>query len=153
MSGSDQNIKCFIGMTLNNEITWETLASFLNDLSSTLEKSKQINQILLGELKSLNSQFHTKPSENISPSNEPNCSVSDNLNEYTVAGKASLFSIKTDINEEQIEKPQESEEIVIKPDFQNEEQEEYQDSEVEKLYQNVKLDNFDGQNLLLQTPF
>ena len=47
-------------MTLKSEISWETLASFLNDLSSTLEKSKQINGILLEELRSLNSQLHDK---------------------------------------------------------------------------------------------
>ena len=150
MSESDQNIKCFIGMTLNNEISWETLTSFLNDLSSTLEKSKLINQILLEELKSMNSKLHDKQFENNSTLNKPDCSVSNDCNVFIEKENASGVTIKTDFNEDQSEELQGSEEILIKPDFQNEEQEKHQDSEVEKWYQNVKPDNFEGQNILLE---
>ena len=142
MSGSDQNIKCFIGMTLKSEISWETLASFLNDLSSTLEKSKQINGILLEELRSLNSQLHDKHFEFESTLSKPKSEDSNNYKSIEEE-PGSGVSIKTDFNEEQIEKSQNSEEIFIKPDIQTEE---FQ----ETWNENVKIDHFEVENQLLQ---
>ena len=42
-------IKCLIQMALKNEISWHTLHSIINELTPTLEKSKQIIKALLKE--------------------------------------------------------------------------------------------------------
>ena len=47
----------FIKMALEKKITWNMLAFFLNDLTPTLEKSKQVIEILLKELQMLQSKL------------------------------------------------------------------------------------------------
>ena len=42
-------IKCLIDMALNNEISWLTLNSLIDNLAPTLEKSREIIKIILNE--------------------------------------------------------------------------------------------------------
>ena len=44
-------------MALDKKITWNMLAFFLNDLTPTLEKSKQVIEILLKELQMIQSKL------------------------------------------------------------------------------------------------
>ena len=53
-------IKCLIDMALNNEISWLTLNSLINNLAPTLEKSKEIIKIILKEFQ----EFQSKQSQN-----------------------------------------------------------------------------------------
>ena len=46
----------FINLALQAEISWKDLEDILNNLTSTFEKSKQLNKVLLNELKSLQTQ-------------------------------------------------------------------------------------------------
>ena len=50
-------ISNMIRMVLDNKMSWEALESLLNDIASSLSKSKQVNKILISELKALNSKF------------------------------------------------------------------------------------------------
>ena len=53
-------ISNMIKMVLNKSMSWETLESLLNDIASSLSKSKQVNKILIFELKALNSKFNNE---------------------------------------------------------------------------------------------
>ena len=54
-SGSNQiDFNYFIKFALNDKISWEVLGVFLNDFTSDLSKSKDLNRILLEQLR----QFH-----------------------------------------------------------------------------------------------
>ena len=44
-------IKCLIEMALENQISWLTLDSIINELTPTLENSKQIIKLLLKEFR------------------------------------------------------------------------------------------------------
>ena len=46
-------VKCLIEMALNEEIPWSTLHSTIDKLTQTLERSKQVNKLLLHELEKL----------------------------------------------------------------------------------------------------
>ena len=59
-------ISNMIKLVFEEEITWETLESFLDDMSSTVSKSKQIIKILIHELKALDSK-NQKSKIDISP--------------------------------------------------------------------------------------
>ena len=50
-------IGCLIDMALKNEISWKMLESLLDQVTSTLEKSKEVIKILLKELRSLQSPY------------------------------------------------------------------------------------------------
>ena len=50
-------ISNMIRMVMDNRMSWEALESLLNDMASSLSKSKQVNKILISELKALNSKF------------------------------------------------------------------------------------------------
>ena len=43
------DFKSLINLALDNRIPWYPLKAFLNDLTSTLEASKELNVILFGE--------------------------------------------------------------------------------------------------------
>ena len=43
--------KSHMKSAMNDELAWEALVSLMNDLCSTLDKSKAINHVLLDELK------------------------------------------------------------------------------------------------------
>ena len=51
-------------MALNSEITWIELSNILEDLTPTLEKSKQLNKVFLKEFEALQSQKIATISEN-----------------------------------------------------------------------------------------
>ena len=55
MSGNI-NFSYLINAALQAEITWDALEDLLEDLTPTLDKSKQLNKVFLNELKSLHSQ-------------------------------------------------------------------------------------------------
>ena len=51
--GNSIKIKCLIDMALKGEISWTILASFLDEVSTTLLESKQVIKILLENLENL----------------------------------------------------------------------------------------------------
>ena len=48
-----QDFKYLIGMALQNKFSWKALGSLLDEMTSTLKKSKQVNKILLEQLQLL----------------------------------------------------------------------------------------------------
>ena len=62
-------ISNMIEMVLDNDMSWETLKSVLNDMASNPSKSKQIISILIHELKALHIRFEREVIENDTPSN------------------------------------------------------------------------------------
>ena len=52
------DFKYFIHLAFSKEMSWEALANLLNDLTQTLTKSKQLNTILLEELRVLYFKSH-----------------------------------------------------------------------------------------------
>ena len=52
---TNKMISNMISLALKKEVSWALLASFLNEMSSTIEKSKQVITILLNELENMNS--------------------------------------------------------------------------------------------------
>ena len=56
-------IKCLIEMALKKEIPWSTVHSTVEKLTFTLEKSKQVNKLLLYELEKLHSKSQDQENE------------------------------------------------------------------------------------------
>ena len=56
-----QDFKYLIGMALQNKFSWKALGSLLDEMTSTLKKSKQVNKILLEQLRLL--QWKTQNDE------------------------------------------------------------------------------------------
>ena len=56
-------IKCLIDMALNNEISWLTLNSLIDNLAPTLEKSREVIKIILKEFQ----EFQCKQSKTGDP--------------------------------------------------------------------------------------
>ena len=52
------DFRYFIHLAFGKEMSWEALAILLNDLAQTLTKSKQLNMILLEELRVLYFKSH-----------------------------------------------------------------------------------------------
>ena len=50
------NFSYFINLAISAKITWTELGNILDDLTPSLEKSKQLNKVLLKEFEVLNSQ-------------------------------------------------------------------------------------------------
>ena len=55
------DFRYFIHLAFGKEMSWEALANLLNDLTQTLTKSKELNRILLDELRVL----YFKSQENV----------------------------------------------------------------------------------------
>ena len=55
--GASSRVEGVIVMALNNEISWKMLDLLLEELTPTMEKSKQVIKILLKELQALSSSF------------------------------------------------------------------------------------------------
>ena len=49
----DTDFRYFINFALNDQISWEVLGIFLDDFTSDLSKSKDLNKILLEQLRQL----------------------------------------------------------------------------------------------------
>ena len=49
--------KYFINLALKKNISWNLVAMFFDESTSTLEKSKELNKILVEELRNLQSQL------------------------------------------------------------------------------------------------
>ena len=62
-SESVQDFKYLIGMALQNKISWKALGSLLDEMTSTLKKSKEVNKILLEQLQSLQVQWKIQTNE------------------------------------------------------------------------------------------
>ena len=60
MLSGNVNFSYLINAALQAEITWDVLEDLLDDLTPTLEKSKQLNKVFLNELKTLQSQKISK---------------------------------------------------------------------------------------------
>ena len=60
-----KKIKFFINLALKLEISWSTLGSLIADYTSSFEVSKQVIQVLLEELESLNSKFCNEKFDNV----------------------------------------------------------------------------------------
>ena len=67
----------FIDLALQAEISWTELEKILDNLTSTFEKSKQLNKVFLNELKSLQSQRVSVALETESVSNQEENEVFD----------------------------------------------------------------------------
>ena len=52
------DFRYFIHLAFDKEMSWEALAILLNDLAQTLTKSKELNKILLDELRVLYFKSH-----------------------------------------------------------------------------------------------
>ena len=63
--------KSHIKSALNDKLAWDVLVSLMNDLCSTLNKSKAVNHLLLDELKT------HKISESIFIKQEPNVEIKE----------------------------------------------------------------------------
>ena len=54
------NFEYFIKMAMQDKITWDTLIVFLEDLTPTLDKSKQANIVLVKELQKMHQKLQEK---------------------------------------------------------------------------------------------
>ena len=59
------DIEYFISMALQSKISWDTLVVFLDDLTPTLDQSKQAIKIIVKELQSLNSKLQDKIKDDV----------------------------------------------------------------------------------------
>ena len=57
------NFKYFVSLAMQNKMSWEGLAFVLDDLASTLPKSKEVIQVLLKELQKLQSRYSEEGKE------------------------------------------------------------------------------------------
>ena len=55
----DLDHKFFISLALKNEIAWSALKLIIEGLTSTLEKSKEVNRFLLDELEKFHVEFQS----------------------------------------------------------------------------------------------
>ena len=62
---TDTDFKYFINFALRDQISWEILGKFMDDFTSTLSKSKQLNRVLLEQLQ----EFHDQLKNNEFPEN------------------------------------------------------------------------------------
>ena len=58
-----QDFKYLIGMALQNKFSWKALGSLLEEMTSTLKKSKQVNKILLEQLQLLQWKIQNNETE------------------------------------------------------------------------------------------
>ena len=78
----------FINSALNDQLSWEVLGVFLDNLTPTLSKSKDLNKILLQQLKQLNIQLKSKVVEEEDPFaqiwvNDENVTINDTFDKET----------------------------------------------------------------------
>ena len=57
------NFKYLIKCTLDGKITWETLTFFLNDLTPTLPKAKELLKIMLKEFEAFHKKIYRESNE------------------------------------------------------------------------------------------
>ena len=92
--------KSHVKSALNDKLAWDVLVLLMNDLCSTLDKSKAVNHLLLDELKT------QKISDSIFVKQEPNVELKDSpKKESSVSKEADRLSvqIKTEIVEDDYE--------------------------------------------------
>ena len=58
--GDKTHFKHFVRMTMQNEMSWKTLATLLKDLAPTLKETREIISILLKELEAMHSTLQKK---------------------------------------------------------------------------------------------
>ena len=75
-------IKCLIEMALNKEVSWSTLYSTIDNLTPTLERSKQVNKLLLYELEKLQKIESENVASSIVDSETFEFAHEDELEEY-----------------------------------------------------------------------
>ena len=63
MQSNSLDFSYFIKLALQTEISWTELEAILEDLTPTLDKSKELNKVFLNELKSIHSQKESLNSE------------------------------------------------------------------------------------------
>ena len=56
IKAQNENFSYFINLAMSAKITWTELGNILDDLTPSIEKSKQLNKVLLKEFEVLNSQ-------------------------------------------------------------------------------------------------
>ena len=63
---TDTDFKYFINFALKDQISWEMLGKFMDDFTSTLSKSKQLNKVLLEQLQEFHNQLkNNEVTENV----------------------------------------------------------------------------------------
>ena len=63
---TDTDFKYFINFALRDQISWEILGKFMDDFTSTLSKSKQLNKVLLEQLQEFHNQLkNNEVTENV----------------------------------------------------------------------------------------
>ena len=61
--GNKIDFSYFVGMTLQNDMAWKTLAIILKELAPTLDETREVVSILLRELEAMQSILKTKDKE------------------------------------------------------------------------------------------
>ena len=77
MKSENVDFSYFIKLALQSEISWNELEDILDNLTSTFEKSKQLNKVFLNELKSLQTSKLSVDSEKEPVSNQEEAEAFD----------------------------------------------------------------------------
>ena len=101
-----KTIKNIIIMAFNNDISWEIVASLLNDFSSTLIKSKKVINVLLDYLKILNKKVNDQSivSENfdVNETLDDNPKNADDIVESKLQGKYNPYDSSMSCSNEKV---------------------------------------------------
>ena len=129
----DKLISSMIQLVLKKDLSWEMLASMLDEMSSSVSNSKQIIAILLKEMKNLHTKVQGSQNKEIS-NDDHNVSLNHDVNE-------------TELDEE-IEKDERNDDDAVHTDLLEDhkpiqDQFRYDDIEENTLPENERLENFD----------
>ena len=91
---TDTDFKYFINFALRDQISWEILGKFMDDFTSTLSKSKQLNRVLLEQLQ----EFHDQLKNNEVPENVTTDLAIETVNENDQGHQDIDESSKTNID-------------------------------------------------------
>ena len=85
--GTKIDFSYFIGMTLQNNMAWDTLAIIMKELAPTLDESREVVSILLKELEMMQSILKTKEKEIEMYRNNGSSEDPQNISLETYVGK------------------------------------------------------------------
>ena len=92
-------IKCLIDMVLNNEISWLTLNSLIDNLAPTFERSKEVIKIILKEFQ----EFQCKQSKTGDPGEKVESLMPNEQQEHQLTSRDNLeISFDEDYSEQDI---------------------------------------------------
>ena len=123
-----------IGLAMKKEISWAILSSLLDEMSSTLVKSKQVIKILLKELENLN----LNTGKDLNEGKQKDFSIVTNTNDELEIEENSVSEIE-DINSEIEQNEQDTMQEEYNPETVNEEDEVFEEKSESDYKSNSQL--------------